>query len=143
MFQIKKGVLLVAVVIVVSAFAYYEYAVKILQINKSDDVVPVVVTPLTQEKKVSAVATYMATEDKEDSLRFVVTVDTNGIITDLATLDAKTGQVPEKKVSFNEQVSVMIKGKKLSELTAIDNVAKSSLTTKAFNGVIDELKAQL
>jgi len=143
MFQIKKGVLLVAVVIVVSVFAYYEYAVKILQINKSDDVVPVVVTPLTQEKKVSAVATYMATEDKEDSLRFVVTVDTNGIITDLATLDAKTGQVPEKKVSFNEQVSVMIKGKKLSELTAIDNVAKSSLTTKAFNGVIDELKAQL
>ncbi|OIP58495.1 MAG: hypothetical protein COZ29_02035 [Candidatus Moranbacteria bacterium CG_4_10_14_3_um_filter_45_9] len=143
MFQIKKGVLLVAVVIVVSAFAYYEYAVKILQINKSDDVVPVVVTPLTQEKKVSAVATYMATEDKEDSLRFVVTVDTNGIITNLATLDAKTGQVPEKKVSFNEQVSVMIKGKKLSELTAIDNVAKSSLTTKAFNGVIDELKAQL
>lgn len=143
MFQIKKGILLIALVIVVSVVAYYEYAVKIFQINRSDDVVPTVVAPLVEEKKVSAVATYMATEDKQDSLRFVVTVDKQGVITDLAILDAKTNEVVEKKKDFDEKVSVIIVGKKLSELTAIDKIAKSSLTTKAFNGVIDELKAQL
>lgn len=143
MFQIKKGIILIAVAIVVSVFAYYEYAVKIFQTNRSNDVVPVMATPLVEGKKVSAVATYMATEDKQDSLRFVVTVDKDGVITDLTTLDAKTNEVPEKKKDFNEKVSVMIKGTKLSELVAIDNVAKSSLTTKAFNGVVDELKAQL
>ena len=143
MFHIKKGIILIALVIVVSVVAYYEYAVKIFQINRSDAVVPTVVTPLVEEKKVSAVATYMATEDKQDSLRFVVTVDKQGVITDLAILDAKTNEVVEKKKDFDEKVSVIITGKKLSELTAIDKIAKSSLTTKAFNGVIDELKAQL
>ncbi len=143
MFQIKKGILLIAVVIVVSVVAYYEYAVKIFQMNRSDDVVPMVVAPPVEGKKVSALATYMVTEDKQDSLKFVVTVDKDGIITDLAVLDAKTGKMVEEKKDFDEKASVIIVGKKLSELTAIDNVAKSSLTTKAFNGVIDELKAQL
>lgn len=143
MFQIKKGILSIAVVIVVSVVAYYEYAVKIFQMNRSDDVVPMVVAPPIEGKKVSALATYMVTEDKQDSLKFVVTVDKDGIITDLAVLDAKTDKAVEKKKDFDEKASVIIVGKKLSELSAIDNVAKSSLTTKAFNGVIDELKAQL
>ena len=143
MFKIKKGFLLIAVVIVVSVFVYYRYAVKILQVNKSEDATPVTDMLPIGAKKVSAVVKYMATEDKEDALRFVLTVDKQGVITEVATLDAKTGEVPEKKIAFNQQASVMIVGKKLSELTAIDNVAKSSLTTKAFNSVIDQLKAQL
>jgi len=145
MSQIKKNVVVVSFFVFLSVFAFYWYATRILRIdiNKNDDVVPVVTVVPVESRKVSAVATYMVTEDKQDSLRFVVTVDKDGIITDLTTLDAKTGDVSEKKKPFNEQVSVMIKGKKLSELTAIDNVAKSTLTTKAFDGVIDQLKAQL
>lgn len=143
MFQVKKSTAVIAAVVVVSVFVYYRYATKVLQVGKNEGVVPVAEAPVVGVKKVSAVAKYMATEDKEDELRFVVTVDTKGVITNLTTLDAKTGEVPEKKKPFNEQVSVMIVGKKLSDLTAIDNVAKSTYTTKAFNGVIDELRAQL
>ncbi|MDP3964745.1 MAG: hypothetical protein Q8Q20_03785 [bacterium] len=143
MFKIHKGIVLIAIAIVVSVFVYYRYAAKILQVNKGENEAPVTDMLPVGSKKVSAVVKYMATEDKEDELRFVVTVDKSGIITELATLDAKTNEVPEKKIAFNQQVSVMIVGKKLSELTAIDNVAKSSMTTKAFNSVIDELKAQL
>ncbi|MDO8566045.1 MAG: hypothetical protein Q7S04_02565 [Candidatus Moranbacteria bacterium] len=143
MFNIKKGTALIAVVVLVSVFVYYRYAVKILQVNKGENTTPVTDMLPVGAKKVSAVVKYMATEDKEDELRFVLTVDKSGIITELATLDAKTNEVPEKKKDFNRQVSVMIVGKKLSELTAIDNVAKSTLTTKAFNSVVDQLKAQL
>lgn len=143
MFKIKKGVVLVAIVIVISAFVYYRYAVKVLPVNKNEGGVPLVSVPTDGSRKVSAEVKYMATEDKEDALRFVLTLDKQGVITELITLDAKTGEVPEKKIPFNQQASVMIVGKKLSELTAIDNVAKSSLTTKAFNSAIDQLKAQL
>lgn len=143
MFNIKKGTALIAVVVLISVFVYYRYAVKILQVNKGENETPVTDMLPVGAKKVSAVVKYMATEDKEDELRFVVTVDKSGIITELATLDAKTNEVPEKKIAFNQQASVMIVGKKLSELSAIDNVAKSTLTTAAFNSVIDQLKAQL
>ena len=143
MFKIKKGVVLVAVVVVISIFVYYRYAVKILQANKGENETPATDMLPAGAKKVSAVVSYMATEDKEDTLRFVVTIDKEGLITELATLDAKTNEVPEKKIAFNQQASVMIVGKKLSELSAIDNVAKSTLTTAAFNSVVSQLKAQL
>lgn len=139
----KKSTALIAVVVLVSVFVYYRYTAKILQVNKGENEVPITDVLPVGSKKVSAVAKYMATEDKEDELRFVLTVDKGGVITEVATLDAKTNEVPEKKKEFNQQVSVMIVGKKLSELSSIDNVAKSSLTTKAFNSVVDQLKAQL
>lgn len=143
MFNIKKSTAVIAVVVLVSVFVYYRYTVKVLQVNKSEDVVPMLNAPVVGAKKVSATVKYMATEDKEDELRFVLTLDKQGVITAVSTLDAKTNEVPEKKKPFNEQASVMIVGKKLSELSAIDNVAKSTLTTAAFNSVVDELKAQL
>jgi hypothetical protein len=143
MFNIKKSTALIALVVLVSVFVYYRYTVKILQVNKGENETPLADMLPAGSKKVSAVVKYMATEDKEDELRFVLTVDKQGNITEVATLDAETNEVPEKKKSFNEQVSVMIVGKKLSELSAIDNVAKSTLTTNAFNSVIDQLKAQL
>ena len=143
MLKIHKGIVLIAVAIVVTVFVYYRYAAKILQVNKGENESPVTEILPVGLKKVSAVVSYMVTEDKEDSLRFVLTLDKQGVITELATLDAKSGVVPEKKKDFNQQASVMIIGKKLSELSAIDNVAKSTLTTAAFNSAIDELKAQL
>ncbi|MDP4007822.1 MAG: FMN-binding protein [Candidatus Peregrinibacteria bacterium] len=139
----KKSTALIALVVLISVFVYYRYAVKVLQVNKGENEVPVTDMLPVGAKKVSATVKYMATEDKEDELRFVLTIDKQGNITEVATLDAKTNEVPEKKKAFNEQATVMIVGKKLSELSAIDNVAKSTLTTNAFNSVIDQLKAQL
>lgn len=145
--KIKKSIVLIAAVVAVSIFAYYRYAVKILQANKNEDVTPVAVEPkkvvAVEPKKVSAVTKYMAAPGKEDELRFTLTLDKDGVITDVITLDAKTNEVPEKKKAFNEGLSVVIKGKKLSELSAVDKIGTSTLTTNAFNSVINQLKAQI
>lgn len=143
MSKTNKVITLIATVLVVSVFVYYRYAADILQVNRNESPVPMVETLPVGTKKVSAEIKYMATEDKEDFLRFEVTVDKDGLITDVATLDAKTGEVPEKKKEFNKGLLVVIKGKKLSELSAVDKVGTSSYTTTAFNNVIDQLKAQL
>lgn len=143
MFKIKKGIVLIAVVIVSSAFVYYRYATKVFQANRQEDAVPVATIPVVASKEVSAVVKYMATEDKEDTLRFILTVDKQGTIIGVSTVDAATNEVPPKKIEFNQGLSVVITGKKLSGLTAVDKIGKSSLTTKAFNSAIDELKAQL
>ena len=143
MSKTNKVITLIATVLVVSVFVYYRYAVDILQVNRNESPVPMVETLPVGTKKVSAEIKYMATEDKEDFLRFEVTVDNDGRIVDVATLDAKTGEVPEKKKEFNKGLLVVIKGKKLSELSAVDKVGTSSYTTTAFNKVIDQLKAQL
>ena len=88
----------------------------------------------------SAVITYDAYEGKMDTLRFVVTLDSTGAIEMIQTLDAATGEVPEKKKEFNQLVNVQLKGKKLSELKSIDKVGESSKTTAAFNQAIPELQ---
>ncbi len=148
--KIKKGLILIAVVIVATAFVYYGYFVKVIQNWRDGDddddrsfATTTAPESFVEVRKVSAEVTYMATEDKQDTLRFVVSLDENNVITHLTTLDAKTGEVPEKKKNFTEKASAMIVGKKLSELSGIDNVAKSSYTTNAFNSAIDRLKAQL
>lgn len=142
MFTIKKSTAVIVAVLLISVFVYFGYVTKVLQ-ERNGGVVPIAEAPATGSKKVSAEVKYMATEDKEDFLRFVLTLDKQGNITEVATLDAKTDEVPEKKKEFNEQLTVVIKGKKLSELSAIDKVGTSTLTTKAFNSVIDQMKAQL
>lgn len=141
MFKIKKGIVLIAVVIVLSVFVYYRYAVKVFQANKNEETVAEVVQ--SGSKEVSATATFDTPGDYAENLRFIVTVDDRGIITGVKTVDAATNEVPEKKMEFNQGLSVVIKGKKLSELTAVDKIGKSSLTTTAFNSVIDQLKSQL
>lgn len=143
MFKIKKGIVLIAVVIVLSVFVYYRYATKVFQANRHEEAPPVALAPAVGSKEVSAVVSYMATEDKEDTLRFVLTIDKQGTIIGVSTLDAKTNEVPPKKIEFNQGLSTIITGKKLSELTAVDKIGKSTLTTKAFNSAIDQLKAQL
>lgn len=144
MFKIHKGIVLIAVVIVLSVFVYYRYATKVFQANKNEEtaLVKEAVLP-TGSREVSATATFDTPGDYAENLRFVVTVDSQGVIEGVKTVDAETNEVPEKKIEFNQGLSVVIKGKKLSELTAVDKIGKSSLTTTAFNSVIDQLKAQL
>lgn len=134
------GIFLIASVIVVTVFVYYKYT--------KDMFFPVregVMSAGEQSgvKSVSAVVTYDAYEGKMDTLRFVVLLNQSGAIEDIQTLDLATNEVPEKKKEFNAQVNELLKGKKLSELTAIDKVGESSRTTEAFNKVLPELQAAL
>lgn len=143
MFKIHKGIVLIAVVIVLSVFVYYRYAAEVFQANRSEDAARVASVAPVGSKEVSAEASFDTPGDYAENLRFIVTVDKQGIIESVKTVDAATNEVPEKKIEFNQGLSVVIKGKKLSELTAVDKIGKSSLTTTAFNSVIDQLKSQL
>lgn len=145
MLKIQKHIVVIALVMVLSVVAYYQYAKRVFQANRNDDVMPSVTVPVpvAEPRRASATVSYMATVDKRDTLKFILDLDKDGVITGVTTLDAATNEVPEKKKEFNQGLSVIITGKKLSELTAVDKIGTSTYTTTAFNSVIDQLKAQL
>lgn len=153
MFKTKKSHIVVALLVLVGFFVYVRFVKEVFQpLKNEEEVVPItsVPVPKTAEQKnaevlrqVSAEVSYDTPGDYQDHLRFVVTVDKDGIIQEVATFDAETGEMPEKKKEFNDQVNVILKGKKLSELTTIDKVGKSSMTTDAFNKALPELKEKL
>ncbi len=141
--KIKNStVVLVSLVIVVSVFVYYRYAKEVFQSAKPKEMA-VPSDTLVTNKEVSAVITYGEPGKYSDTLRFVVVVDGEGAIQEIQTLEDATGEVPEKKKEFNELVNVLLKGKKLADLSAIDKVGKSSMTTKAFNDALPTLQAAL
>ncbi|MBP9728188.1 MAG: FMN-binding protein [Candidatus Moranbacteria bacterium] len=138
--KIKNSVAVaLAVVIVGSVFVYYRYAKDTLQTMKPKETV----APMAATKEVSAVITYGEPGKYSDTLRFVVTVDGAGAIQEIKTLEDATGEVPEKRKEFNELVNVQLKGKKLADISALDKVGKSTMTTKAFNDALVTLKAGL
>lgn len=133
----KKSVLVVGLVVLVGTFAYYRYAKDVFQSVRYESLFR------SAPKEVSAEVTYGTPGEYSDTLRFVVKVDGRGVIQNIQTLDAKTGEVPEKKKPFNEEVNVLLRGKKLKDIDKIDKVAKASMTTAAFNDALDDLKAGL
>lgn len=79
-----------------------------------------------------------------DEVGFTVVVDSNGVITDAKTETLATNPTSLiRQQSFASELPTVLKGKKLSELSQIDKVGGSSLTTAAFNKSLDQLKAQL
>ena len=79
-----------------------------------------------------------------DDVRFTLVVDAAGTIVDAKTDVLAIHDISMKRqTAFAEGFTAAVKGKKLSELTAIDRVGGSSLTTKAFNESLAELKAGL
>jgi NifU-like protein involved in Fe-S cluster formation len=79
-----------------------------------------------------------------DDVMFTLVVDATGIITDAKTGILAIHDISKKRqLAFAEGLPAAVKGKKLSELTTIDRVGGSSLTTKAFNDALTELKAAL
>ena len=127
-----KNSALIIVVIALVGFLGYRYTQK--EETSTDDT-------LSQSKEVKATARYIV-PDGEDNVRFILALDKDGSITDVRTEDATTNEADVHMVEFSNKLSLVIKGKKLSELTEVDKVGTSSLTTDAFNGVIDVLKAQ-
>jgi len=142
----KKNIIVGACVVALSALVYYWYATKVIgvKVDTNDKTtLPEAGVTVPEMRKLTAIKKYNATEDKQDTLQFVVTVDKEGVIADVLTLDAETKQVPEKKKAFNEGLMKILKGKKMSEVGPVDKIGTSTYTTNAFNSVIDILKAQL
>lgn len=148
MWKMKKSTALIALVVVVSVFVYYRYAQQVLAPSKEEANTPAAPKKMEDAaaqgwKEVSAEVSYSTPGDSVDHLRFVVSLDKQGVIQQIQTLDAETNEIPEKKQEFNDQINGILKGKKLSELTAIDKVGKSSLTTDAFNQALSKLQSQM
>ena len=103
---------------------------------------PVTSTP-TQSKTTHVIVSY---DEPSGGSRvgFALTVDGQGIITDAETdVLATDEEAMKRQERFAQGLPVIVKGKKLSELTHIDRVGGSSLTTEAFNTALAKLKAQL
>lgn len=94
-------------------------------------------------KKVETWATHPTPAGKE-RIRFRLEVDKSGaIVSAVAQILAENETSSWYQESFADVFPSALVGKKLSELSAIDRIGSSSLTTEAFNASIDELQAQL
>lgn len=80
----------------------------------------------------------------EDEVGFTLSVDAMGVIVDAKTDILAVHDISKKRqTAFAEGLPAAVKGKKLSELSSIDKVGGSSLTTKSFNDALAGLKSQL
>ena len=139
----KKSVIVVALIVLFAVIVYYRFFVKTVQTNTGAEQTPTTESNPAVSREVSALATYK-TPKGEDTVRFTLTLDAQGVVVGVKTTNAlKNDEVTENLAKFSQGLLLVIKGKKLSELQAVDRVGTSSLTTDAFNGVLDELKAQL
>lgn len=102
-------------------------------------------TPAVEEAisvKTASVKTSYKNPGGADEVGFSVSVDESGVITQ-ATVEvlAKNPTSIQRQKAFAAELPQAIQGKKLSDLTTIDKVGGSSLTTEAFNASLAQLKA--
>lgn len=94
-------------------------------------------------KTVATEATYQSPAG-EEKVGFTIAVDAEGMITNAETqVMAQAPISVTRQESFAAEFPTVLVGKKLSELTQVDRIGGSSLTTGAFNEALVELKAQL
>ncbi len=147
--KIPKGIVAIATVLVVSGLVFY-YSFMRLGSGASREQMagpqnqPEPNAAATNSKEVSAVTTYdIAEVNKSHQVKFTVVVDNQGVITGTRLVEMPKEEASDKQKEFSGLLTTMIQGKKLSELTKVDKVGKSTITTDSFNSVLDELKAQL
>lgn len=126
----KRGLIIATVVVVIVAVIYYRFYLK----KESS-------TPILRE--VSTTSTYKV-PNGENNVRFTLLLNSSGVVVGVKSTDIRnSAAINEKLTEFSNNLLVIIKGKKLSELTAVDRVGKSSITTTAFNNALGALKAQI
>lgn len=99
-------------------------------------------TEVVGETKTASVQTSYKNPGGEDKVGFSVSVDESGTITK-ASVDVLATNPTSKmrQQAFAAGLPKAIEGKKISDLTAIDKVGGSSLTTNSFNASLAQLKA--
>jgi len=138
----RRNLIIAAVAIVAVALLSYRFLPAIVQ-TRNDSAQAVTDTNPAATREVSTVATYES-PDGMDKVRFTIGLDAGGRVVSVKSTDAlKADSVSDSLVKFSTGLLLVIRGKKLSELTAVDRIGKSSLTTAAFNASLPALKAQL
>lgn len=94
-------------------------------------------------KKVNVTTPYY-TPGGQSQVGFTLGIDQNGIIATIITaiLGRSNTEIAYQQ-RFATFAPTVLKGKKLSDLSAIDRVGGASLTTGAFNASLSKLKTQL
>jgi len=138
----KRNLIIAAIAVAAVVLLSYRYVPSLLQ-ARSDGAQGAIGTNPAATREVSTVATYEA-PGGTDKVRFTIGLDTGGRVISVKASDALKGdEVSENLAKFSTGLLLVIKGKKLSELSAVDRIGKSSLTTAAFNASLPALKAQL
>lgn len=138
----KRNSIIVAVVICVALAAYYREEVTTF-VREGLYSLTAKEQDLTNLHEVSATTTYTV-PNGEDTETYSLYLDDNGVIVAArATAEGLDGEAQAHLNEFAHELTKAIKGKKLSELGAIDKVGSSSLTTAAFNSVLAELQSQI
>ena len=138
----KRNLIIAAIAVAAVVLLSYRYVPALLQ-ARNDSAQGAIGTNPAATREVSTIATYEA-PGGTDKVRFTIGLDTGGRVVSVKASDALKGDaVSENLAKFSTGLLLVIKGKKLSELTAVDRIGKSSLTTDAFNASLPALKSQL
>ena len=142
MLKNRRNLIIAILAVAAAALLAYKYVPALLQ-ARNDAAQGVTDTDPVVSREVSTVATYEA-PGGTDKVRFTIGLDAGGRVVSVKASDALKGdEVSENLATFSTGLLVVIRGKKLSELTAVDRVGKSSLTTAAFNASLLDLQKQL
>jgi len=142
MLKSRRNLIIAILAVAAAVLLAYKYVPALLQ-ARNDAAQGVTDTDPVVSREVSTVATYEA-PGGTDKVRFTIGLDAGGRVVSVKASDALKGdEVSENLATFSTGLLVVIRGKKLSELTAVDRVGKSSLTTAAFNASILDLQKQL
>ncbi|MDP2838190.1 MAG: hypothetical protein Q8O53_02855 [Candidatus Moranbacteria bacterium] len=143
-------------IVVISVLALASVVVLWQAVSRSaDDVAPVAtreavleesVVPLAMKVGARKISTKTRYDNPAggDEVGFTLTVDEEGAITDVVVDVLATNPTSRmRQQAFASELPQALKGKKLRDLEAIDKIGGSSLTTKAFNEALPEMKSQL
>ena len=142
MLKSRRNLIIAILAVAAAVLLAYKYVPALLQ-ARNDAAQGVTDTDPAVSREVSTIATYES-PGGTDKVRFTIGLDAGGRVVSVKASDALKGdEVSENLATFSTGLLVVIRGKKLSELTAVDRVGKSSLTTAAFNASLLDLQKQL
>ncbi len=134
----KKNLLIALALITVVGFV----AFRVFQTDNAEN------SDVSEQEGAALLREYSATNSYNRpggsyTVTYTISVNADGEIQNVKGLDLNDPEHQVKVAEFSEKVTTIIKGKKLSDLEAIDKVGTSSLTTDSFNAALVEIKSQI
>lgn len=134
-------------IIGIAVIAIVVIGLKMTQPTKPTDTMMKAATPSPMAEVKTGKTVQLETEYQSpagpEKVAFALTVDDSGVITKADT--TVMGKAPISVVrqeKFKAELGTAVVGKKLADLSKVDRVGGSSLTTGAFNEALAKLKAQ-
>lgn len=95
------------------------------------------------EQEVSVEISYQSPAQLEN-IAFKLALDSQGTIVQAQAIVLSEHPISKmRQTSFAKEFPKVLEGKKLADLTHVDRIGGSSLTTGAFNNALEDLKSQI